>query len=237
MTIPPIKSTRKLTPIAALKRLKRAFESEFGVGTKTADGLILGATLYDKAYELSCLIETMQYLKSCGSSVSFLLVGGKELKFRGKGGDIQRGVWPFIEMREGKRVIAEIWVDIECQALSAWQVGKAPGNPPYGLAHELDVVVVEPGTSGKPTPVNLKLGIEAKHRPFNKALLKELLGVRRETAYKVAGKRNPLAWWKSNRILPSDPPSGIVLFCSDSRIEKYADPAEFWGIKMIHHTF
>lgn len=237
MSVPPSKPTRKLTPAAALTRLKRAFRTEFGIGSKTSDDLLAGAALYDKAYELSCLIETMTYLMSCGSSVSFRLIGGSKPKFRGKGGEIQRGVWPFIEMHDVRGVIAEIWVDIECLALSAWMSVKTPGNPPYGRAHELDVVVVEPGTNGRPMPDDLKLGIEAKHRLFNKALLKELLGVRRETAYKSEDQPNSLAWWQPSRELPARPPSGIVLFCSDSGALNYADPAEFWGLEMIHHIF
>lgn len=235
MSVPPRKPTRKLTPQTALARLKRAFRSELGIGSKAADDLLATAALYDKAYELSCLIETIQYLQGCGSSVSFRLVGGTKPKFRAKGGEIQRGVWPFIEMRDGSGVIAEIWVDIECLALSAWEQGNPPGNPPYGRAHELDVVVVNPGTSGRPNPSELKIGVEAKHRPFNKALLKELLGVRRETAYKWNDQANSLAWWQSSRELPAAPPSGIVLFCSDSNALNYADPTEFWGLKMIHH--
>ncbi|QSR19733.1 hypothetical protein CA833_21555 [Novosphingobium sp. KA1] len=220
-----------------MKRLKAAFRTELGIGSRTAADLLAGARLYDKAYELSCLIETMQHLKSCGSSVSFTLIGGCKPKFRGKGGDIQRGVWPFIEMYDGSTVVAEIWVDIECLALSAWVDGKAAGNPPFGRAHELDVIVVEPGASGKPEPGALKVGIEAKHRPFNKALLKELLGVRRETAFKSDDGPNPFAWWQPGRELPAEPPSGIVLFCSDVGALNYVDPAEFWGLEMIHHVF
>lgn len=68
MSPPPKKPTRKITPRAALARLKRAFRDELGVGSKTADDLLSGAALYDKAYELSCLIETMRHLKSCGPS-------------------------------------------------------------------------------------------------------------------------------------------------------------------------
>ena len=235
MTLPPRKPTRKLTPRKALARLKGAFRSELGIGVKTADDLLAGARLYDKAYELFCLIETMRQLKSAVSSASFHLVGGAKPKFRGKGGQIQRHTWPYIEMRDGSGSIAEIWVDIECWALSAWCQGHAPGNPPYSRAHELDIVLVRPSTTGRPEPHELFLGIEAKHRPFNKALLKELMGVRRETAFKAIPQDNPFAWWRSDRRIPADPASGIVLFCSHASVHNYTGQAGFWGIEMIHH--
>ena len=237
MSRPPKKSTRKSTPASALKRLKAAFISQFGIGTKTADDLLAGAKVYDKAYELSCVIQLMKHLQGSSSGASFQLIGGSKLQFRSSGGEIQRGLWSYIEMHQDSAVIAEIWTDIECLALSAWQEGKSAGTPPYGRAHELDVVVVEPCTNGRPDPSQLFLGIEAKHRDFNKALLKELLGVRRETAFKTAPGSNMFAWWRADRKLPADPPSGIVLFCSSTSVFNYNDPAEYWGVEMIHHPF
>jgi hypothetical protein len=97
--------------------------------------------------------------------------------------------------------------------------------------------VVALRTAGRPTPEELRVGVEAKHRPFSKALLKELLGVRRETAFKSHLGQNSLAWWVPGGYLPADPPSGIVLFCMDGNVHKYADPADFWGIEMIHHPY
>lgn len=88
-----------------------------------------------------------------------------------------------------------------------------------------------------PTTDGIKWAVSGKHRPFNKALLKELLGVRRETAYKSDDQPNSLAWWQPSRKLPAHPPSGIVLFCSDANALNYADPAVFWGLEMIHHKF
>lgn len=47
--------------------------------------------------------------------------------------------------------------------------------------------------SGGPTPEGIYIGIEAKHREFCKALLKKLLGARREKCYQSSGNR--FAWW------------------------------------------
>lgn len=237
MSQSPITSRRKLTPKAALRRLKSAFRAQLGLGTTRATTLLAGARLYDKAYELSCLLRTMHELQATASAVTFQLQNGTRLVFRGKGGAIQRGTWPYIEMRTHGLVQAEIWVDIECHALSAWMTGNPPVYPPYGRAHELDVVVVAPGASGTLPPDQLLIGVEAKHRGFTKALLKELLGVRRETAFKSDVTPNSFAWWRSDGLLPAHPASGIVLFCSDNSVLRYTDPAEFWGIEMIYHPF
>jgi hypothetical protein len=107
----------------------------------------------------------------------------------------------------------------------------------YGKAHELDVVLVPPGTNGFPRPADILIGVEAKHRPFNRGLLKELLGVRREMTMRVSGSHNYSAphwfiWWSND--LPVFPPSGLVAFASSAHILRYNDPADFWGIHMQH---
>lgn len=134
-----------------LSKLKRAFMRELGIGTATADDLLKKAKIYDKAYELSCLIETMKQLKSYVPGSSFALVGGTSVTFRAKGGPIDRRQWPYITMSFDGVVKAELRVDIECAALSAWRQHSIISYPTYGLAHELDIVLVQPGTSGHPT--------------------------------------------------------------------------------------
>lgn len=228
--------TRRITPRTALNRLRRAFQRELGIGAASARGLLGGAILYDKAYELSCLTETMKALRVHMPGVSFVLRGGPALTFRTKGGPIVRGAWAFIELVEQGDVEAELWVDIECTALSAWRERKSMTTPSYGLAHELDIVLVAPGTSGRPTPDMLHIVVEAKHRPFNKALLKELLGVRRETAFK-GDDLNLFAWWIAGATIPATPPCGLVLFCSNASVIRYTDPARYWGIKMVYHPY
>lgn len=226
------KSKRKLTPKIALKRLKRVLRQELGISSATATGLLSGAKLYDKAYELSCVIQTVKELRAQDPSRSFVLVGGSSLTFRNKGGPIQRGAWPYVEVRSRGRAVAELWLDTEFTALSAWEQNKGMSYPTYGLAHELDILLVEPNVGGRPTPDEIYLGVEAKHREFSKALLKELLGVRREMCYKNSG-RNLFAWWQPGGILPVWPASGLVLFCSGATMSNYTDPATFWGLSMI----
>jgi hypothetical protein len=226
--------TRLPTPKTVLTRLARAFRRHLGLGRGSAGALLRGARLYDKAYELSSMLEMLDRLKAHQTSLTFRLVQGRSLIFRGKGGPIQRSNWPFIRIRNGSQIVAEVWVDIECMALSYSLTGKKIQGRPYAKAHELDVVVIEPDTSEYPRPEQIYLGLEAKHRLFNKALLKELLGVRREMTFRSSLGRNRFAWWSGN-LLPADPCSGLLAFCSNANIAKYQDLADFWGIKMIYH--
>ena len=100
-------------------------------------------------------------------------------------------------------------------------------------------MLVQPGTHGRPLPEEIFLGVEAKHREFSKALLKELLGVRREMTMRENNEHYPapywFIWWAAD--LPANPPSGLIAFCSSDTILKYQAPAGFWGIKMEYLPF
>jgi hypothetical protein len=132
--------------------------------------------------------------------------------------------------------VGELWVDIECLAISAGRNAKSLKGLLFGKCHELDIVLVGSGTDGRPLPDEIFLGVEAKHREFNKALLKELLGVRREMTMRGEPAAYPLPhwfiWWANE--LPAWPASGLVAFCSSAAVGNYSAPADFWGIRMEH---
>jgi hypothetical protein len=220
-------------------KLRDAFRAHLGVDRLTAGQLLASATLQDKAYELNALIAVMEKLKAMRPTLTFTLVHGTSLVFRAKGGSIDRTSWPYIRIDDRDRTVGELWVDIECVAISADPATKLQPGPLYGKCHELDIVLVVPNTNGRPLPSETLLGIEAKHRPFNKALLKELLGVRREMTMRGPLNAHPAPWrfvWWTAR-LPAHPPSGLVAFCSSDTIDKYTDPADYWGIHMEHLPF
>ncbi len=228
-------ATRKPTTAAMKRKLNRAFQRHLGINTHSARQLLASATLQDKAYELTCLIEVMARLRQFRPSLTFTLVQGTSLVFRAKGGPINRGAWPYISVREGQTSVGELWVDIEFVAISADPMVKNATGHIFGQGHELDIVLVPPGTRGRPLPREILLGVEAKHRPFGKALLKELLGVRREMTMRSDQEcHHPhpywFIWWAQE--LPCLPPSGLVAFCSHSTIDNYTAPADFWGIQM-----
>lgn len=228
-------ATRTPTPGAVTAKLKAAFQSHLGVDHLTAGQLLAGATLQDKAYELHALIAVMRELKAQRTTLSFTLVHGTSVTFRAKGGPIDRTTWPYIRIDDQGIPVGELWVDIECLAISAGPGAKILTGYLYGKCHELDIVLVRPGTDGRPTPDEVLVGVEAKHRPFTKALLKELLGVRREMTMKrwdCQAYPDPhwFVWWSP--CLYNQPASGLVAYCSSNTINRYSAPADFWGIKM-----
>ncbi|WP_193337470.1 hypothetical protein [Devosia beringensis] len=236
---------RPPTPDLVLRNLKADFASEFGLGSTPPAKLLAAATLYDKAYEIECLLRLIDMLRQHlhralpRTNIDFSLQGGSNVAFRSKGGPVDRNKWSYVRLSLDGIPKAEIWVDIEFWALSAdSQFPHQTRGIVYGKAHELDLVVVSPNTNGRPLPSDIYIGVECKHRSFNKALLKELLGVRREMCMRSklrSGhvRKNDL-WWGSQT---SNPDSGLVLFCSENNVSKYRDPAEFWGIEMSHHPF
>lgn len=232
-------ATRKKTSDAMKTKLRDGFRQHLGVDHLTASQLLANVTLQDKAYELAALIEVMAQLKAFRSSLTFTLEQGSSLVFRAKGGPIQRTEWPYIRVDDGKTIVAELWVDIECLAISAGPAAKKAIGYLYGKCHELDIVLVRPWTDGRPLPRAIFLGVEAKHREFNKALLKELLGVRREMTMRTGKNCYPktswFIWWA--KFLPAKPPSGLIAYCSSNSILKYDAPADFWGVKMEYLPF
>lgn len=219
------------TPQAIIDKLEKYFSKYLNINSTNALQLLGKATLQDKAYELVSLIEMMNELKKRRPSMEFTLSAGTSVVFRGKGGPIDRKKWPFINIVYNSRTVGEIWVDIEFISLSACNSKNLTGQL-YAKCHELDVLIVEPGTNGRPHPHSIKLAIEAKHRPYSKQLLKELLGVRREMAMRTKHVNNHFAWWTNT--VPATPPSALISFCSCPNIKKYSYPESFWGIKMKH---
>lgn len=217
--------------------IKSAFSARLGLSSAAAGGLIGQSTAQDKLYELKALLETMDRLPG-GVSKSFHLIGAGSPRFRYKGGRIVRAQWPHIQMRIGGRPYAELWNNIEFASLSAIDEGRQPGYPTFGDTHELDVIVTKIGQpDGYPRYDELKFGVEVKDRPYNKELLKALLGVRREMAYVFSGPGAaavcPFAWWPM-RGPGAVPNSALVAFASGGDITKYVGPETRFGLKMIH---
>jgi len=226
-------STRIIAPSDVMRILRKSFRAH--LGGHGSNPLLPPSMLYDKAYEISCMLQTMTLMQQQMGGLRYVLSVGSTLRFRAKGGPIVRSSWPFIQVYQGTRIVAEIWTDIEFLALSAWLKGELITSFPYGKAHELDIVIVRPDVGGRPKPDDIFIGVEAKHRPFNKSLLKELLGVRREMCFynDTFADNNEFTW--CSHTIPARPASGLLLFCSNQNVSRYNDPEDFWGIQMLHH--
>lgn len=209
----------------------RTFGRMFGSPSTAALGRMKHV---DRVYELHCLISLLDGLKRKRPAVHFVLAGGSGVALRASGGAIDRTSHAYIEVQDGSgRAIAELWSNVEFWALSHVK-GRHP-NPrgwPRGAAHELDLVLLTPGVSGRPEPADILIGVEAKHRPYGKGLLKELLGVRREMTYVGLPQQNPWVWWGAPSGLPARPPSGMIAWCPYPSILDYDQAADFYGILM-----
>ncbi len=229
--------TRTLATDDQKAAITATFQSQFGTSAADALGRM---TYVDRVYELRCLVALVDGLRERRSSLKFTLSGGPGLTLRSKGGPIDRQTDAYVEVRDGPGpVLAEIWSNVEFWSLShvysdgPTPSGPTPSGPTYARAHELDLVLLKPKLGGRPKPAAILIGVEAKHRPYGKALLKELLGVRREMALRHAPAPNRWEWW-SDGGLPVAPTSGLIAWCSEPSIQNYNQAADFYGILMEH---
>ena len=224
--------TRATSTAAQKDAIKDTFNRAFGAGAAAALGRM---DQVDRIYELRCLIALITALRTKRPSLRFTLSAGAGVTLRAKGGPIDRTGNAGIEVRDRHGpVLAEIGSNVEYLSLSYVSRHRSPPTGrTYARAHELDLVLVTPGLNGRPRPTDILIGVEAKHRPYSKGLLKELLGVRREMAFVDDPTQNPWEWWSLGG-LPAAPASGLVAWCAYASITNYTQAADFYGIWMEH---
>lgn len=138
---------------------------------------------------------------------------------------------PRVELRDNK-CRAEMWTDVEFLSLSYSMRGGGPPEP--GEYHELDIAVVEPGLNGRPPHDKIWLAVECKNTGYNKGLLKEILGIRRELSLLYdPPQTTAFQKWPRDRV-PAKPPSCLVVYCTDQSVMDYARPGETFGIDFRH---
>jgi hypothetical protein len=138
---------------------------------------------------------------------------------------------PRVELRKSGQCRAEMWTDVEFLSLSYSMRGGGP--PERGEYHELDIAIVEPGLDGRPTHDKIWLAVECKNTGYNKGLLKEILGIRRELSLLSPGRMTAFQSWPRGSV-PADPPSCVVVYCTDGSVMDYAKPGETFGIDFRH---
>jgi hypothetical protein len=138
---------------------------------------------------------------------------------------------PRIELCTSAGCVAEMWTDIEFLSLSYSMRGGGP--PERGEYHELDIAVVEPGLSGRPSHDAIWLAVECKNTGYQKRFLKEILGVRREMSLLQDPRRTKFRKWPRDTIR-ADPASCLVVYSTDAAVLQYARPGEVFGIDFRH---
>lgn len=160
------------------------------------------------------------------------LINSNYIALRSSHGPIDRQ-YPHIAVSRGGSVVAEIWTDIEFLTLS-YSMSAQVTPVSRGYYHELDILVVNPGITGRPTHDDVWLGVESKNTGYGKGLLKEILGVRRELSL-LHSPNLPTKFltWPDTSV-PARPPSCLLVYASDIKVLKYTDPGLAFGIKFYH---
>lgn len=211
---------------AAEKQIKQVFAAY-----SLAPPLPTKSSQLGKLYELYCLSELLAELAANGFRLRY--VGQPTAVFKAGPGFINP-TDPHFKVHFRARLVGEIHLNIEFTTLGSHLRSVSD----FSGYHEIDIVVVKPGTTGRPNPSEILLGIECKAvANFGKRILKEVLGVRRELSFlSQVGNRSLLTSICPSRAVhvPATPPSEYLLFYIDPKGDQYAQSAAAFGIALRH---
>ena len=211
------------------RRLRDIFRRHLGASARVTGALVPLTVSAGKLYEAHVLSRVVEHLVN-DEGYSLTLVGGTKVQLKSSPGPINR-LYPHIELRRSGLCVAELWTDIEFHALSYCRGG---GNVlTKGDYHELDIVIVEAGASGRPNCDRVWLGVECKNTGYAKGLLKEILGIRRELSFLTDLRQTKFQCWPRSTV-PAEPPSCLLVYSTDANVADYASPGQVFGIDFIH---
>jgi hypothetical protein len=148
------------------QQLRDVFQRYLGASAGVTQGLVPQTVSAGKLYEAHVLSRVVERL-SVDEGYSLTLVGGTKVQLKSSPGPINRS-YPRIELRRSGSCLAELWTDVEFLSLS-YCTGGAPSLT-KGDYHELDILVVAAGVSGRPRYDEIWLGIECKNTGYEKNL-------------------------------------------------------------------
>lgn len=180
-----------------------------------------------KLYEFYVLSRTIEELRSRGFNISF---SGKVLELKQSPGIIQPGDAHFLVVHPATGQRFNIFTDIEVGTLGSTITGST-GLCSY---HEIDIVVVFDGVSGRPSHDKIALGVECKsHAKFTKSIVKEVLGIKREISLYTDDSMSILATAarQIGPVVPSNPPLEYWLCYADPKGNQYRLSPSAFGIE------
>ncbi|PAU93711.1 hypothetical protein CK503_11205 [Aliifodinibius salipaludis] len=194
--------------------------------TKAAD-VITNSLTSGKLYEAFILSRVAEQLVK-KEGLKLKLVNSKYLKLKTSAGKIDR-TKPRFNVYKSGNCIAEIWTDIEFTTLS-YAKDSSFTSPDPGQYHELDIVVLDPNLSGRPGYDQIWLGVECKNTSYEKGLLKEILGIRRELSLlRSTPQQTKFSKWPRKNV-PADPSSCLLVYSTDANVQNYSSPGDLFGI-------
>lgn len=193
-------------------------------------GSILTTIVPGKIYEAWTLGFLVQQLIAHEASVVTVMNGSK-LRLRSSGGGVNR-TYTYLEVARPGLPTIELWTDIQFTGLSYYRRGMPTPLSPCDH-HELDIVAVPAGTTGRPRHDEILLGIECKHTPFAKHMARAALGVRRELSYLHSPEPTAFGSWLRDSV-PAQPASVLAVFSSDVGVAKYQPAGDEFGVDFHH---
>lgn len=186
--------------------------------------------LKGKLYEVWVAIEIMDQLHNLEGYVPTIRRGAR-LVLRNKGGGISTAHTSFL-LSHPTETDLELWTDIEFVAMSHAHLNLS--NPPApAFYHELDVVIVEAGTTGRPHHHQIVLAVECKNTStFEKRMAREAFGVRRELSFLAAGSTR-FHQWPYHDVL-AKPSSALLVYAVDPSVVDFNGPGYLYGIRFVH---
>lgn len=181
-------------------------------------------TTKGRMYELVVLSYLIDHLVSRGFRFHFV---GKVLELKEKPSQIKPGDAHFegVHRRTGQRV--KVYTDVEVKGLGCVRGGATD----LSAYHEVDLVVVDPSTNGRPDPDNVLLGVECKSGAFGKSIIKEVLGVKRELSLLAHDRPSTLSHISNGSVMvPSEPAIEFWLAHFDPKGQQYQDGPAFFGV-------
>lgn len=186
-----------------------------------------------KLYEMVVLAKVLEAypdvveVKTPGNASVFKLAGNPSKATKSK--------FTYFNLKSGGRVVHEVWVSVEVKTLS-WSSAGATGTA-LASQHEIDVAVFAPlAADSYPTHNQLHAGLSCKHMNASKAHVRELLGLRRETALLNLHQAS-LAPWLEGPSLNAEPASPLFLVSSDAGVVDYATPIGMFGAYVRYIPF
>ncbi|GAA2736910.1 hypothetical protein GCM10009867_22470 [Pedococcus aerophilus] len=196
----------------------------------TRSSVIAPGAKQGKLYELWVAAEVLRRL-AIHEGYTATLRGGTSLVLRSQGGPISLAYAHF-ELAHPRRPPLAMWTDIEFVGMSYGLTG-----PTSRLAgafyHELDLVVVDAGVTGRPRHDQIVIGVECKNtNTYEKRMAREAFGVRRELSLLQPGRTRFRSWPIAD--VPAVPPSCLMVYASDGRVSRYVDPGVAYGVQFEH---
>ena len=211
------------------KQIKSIFETHLGGPSAALGKLVPPKVSEGKLYEAFVLSKIVENLR-LQNGYELTLIGGDKVYLKSAPGPINTA-YPRIQLKENGACVAELWTDIEFLSLSRSMRDYGPITK--GDYHELDILVVKEGTTGRPKPDEIWLGVECKNTGYEKGLLKQILGIRRELSFLQPPTVTRFAKWPRTTV-PAAPPSGLVVYSTDSSVGEYGAPGEAFGIDFFY---